>query len=244
MNEEQVRAWARRIGAKMRSVGFNCSLGPVLDLADSGVMHEMHRSMGADPVTVARLGRAFAAGLLEEGVMPIGKHFPGYGSLGGNSDHALVIADRSAQEIAEQSAPFVAAGDLLAGVMLANVGFHAYDSVPAILSPKLLASAHLNGWVTMTDDLSIRTLAEVTGGDPVEVVRRAFLAGNDILLTTAPVDWKGVDIRREILELVRSRPELVRQVDESVIRILRVKERTGLLDPFRDELRVAEAPAR
>lgn len=251
MSEKEVQAWGRRIGAGMRSVGFNCSLGPVLDLADRGLMYESGRSMGADPNAVARLGRAFAMGLIQEGVLPIGKHFPGYGPLGANSDHTLIIARRSPQEIAEQSVPFVAAGDLLAGVMLANVGFEAYDGVPAIFSPKLLASAHLNGWMTVTDDLAIPILAEAAGGSPEEVIRRAFLAGNDILLTTSPVDWgKSIDARKVLLELVRGNPELERQLDASVLRVLRVKERAGLLERFRNTVwsmpaqRAERAPSR
>jgi beta-N-acetylhexosaminidase len=114
--------------------------------------------------------------------------------------------------------------------MLANVGFAAYGGVPAILSPELVARAHLSGWLAVTDDLAVPSLLLATGGDPRELVRRAFLAGNDLLLTTAPVEWeKGVDPRAVLVELVRGDARLGARLDESVLRILKAKVRLGLL---------------
>lgn len=226
----EAEAWGRRAGLDMVALGLNTSLGPVFDLADRGFMHETKRALGADPTRVARLGRAFARGLASAGVIAIGKHYPGYGQEPGSSDKALLIVDRDPQEIARQQAAFVAAGEALGGVMLANVGFKAYGGVPAILSPEIVARAHLSDWLTVTDDLAVPSLLQATGGDPRELVRRAFLAGNDLLLTTAPVDWeKGVDPRAVVAELVRSDPKLASRLDESVLRVLRVKVRHGLL---------------
>jgi beta-N-acetylhexosaminidase len=223
-------AWGRRAGLDMKALGLNTSLGPVFDLADRGFMHDTKRAMGADPVRVARLGRAFARGLASAGVVAIGKHYPGYGPEPGSSDKALLIVDREPQEIARQQAAFVAAGDALGGVMLANVGFAAYGGVPAILSPEIVARAHLQDWLAVTDDLAIPSLLLATHGDAGELIRRAFLAGNDLLLTTAPVDWeKGIDPRAAVLQLIRQDPRLVARLDESVLRILRVKARYGLL---------------
>jgi beta-N-acetylhexosaminidase len=232
MGEEgrwEAEAWGRRAGLDLRGIGVNVSLGPVLDLADRGFMAEAGRSLGTDPVRVARLARAFARGLASAGVLAIGKHYPGYGPVEGSSDKALVLVERSQQEIARHQAAFVAASDDLAGVMLANVAFAAYGGVPAILSPELVARAHLSGFLTVTDDLAVPSLLAATGGDAAELWRRAFLAGNDLLLTTAPVAWLDrPDPRRVLAELVRSRPELVPRLDESVRRVLAAKARAGL----------------
>ena len=139
---------------------------------------------------------------------------------------------RSRQEIARHQAAFVAAADVLAGVMLANVAFTTYGDVPAILSPELVARAHLSGFLTVTDDLAVPSLLEATGGDAAELWRRAFLAGNDLLLTTAPCDWPGhPDPRQVLVELLRARPELGPRLDESVRRVLAAKARAGLQAP-------------
>ncbi len=246
MGEEgawEAEAWGRRAGLDLVALGVNTSLGPVFDVADSGFMHETGRSLGADPVRVARLGRALARGLASAGVVAIGKHYPGYGAADGSSDKSLLVVDRSAQEIARQQAAFVAAADPLAGVMLANVGYAAYGGAPAVFSPEIVARAHLSGFVAMTDDLSVPGLLSAAGGDPREVVRRAFLAGNDLLLTTAPVDWgKGVDPRAVLVEAVRARPDLAARLDQAVLRVLRVKARAGILGGA-GQLAEADAPA-
>jgi beta-N-acetylhexosaminidase len=226
----EAEAWGRRAGLDMMALGLNTSLGPVFDLADRGFMHDTKRAIGADPARVARLGGAFARGLASAGVIAIGKHYPGYGPEAGSSDKALLIVDRPAQEIARQQAAFVAAGEALGGVMLANVGFKAYGGVPAILSAELVARAHLSGWLAVTDDLAVPSLLQATDGDPRALVRRAFLAGNDLLLTTAPVGWeRGIDPRAVIAGLVRSDPRLEARLDESVLRVLKAKVRHGLL---------------
>jgi beta-N-acetylhexosaminidase len=234
MGEEggwEAEAWGRRAGLDLKALGVNVSLGPVLDLADHGFMAETGRSLGTDPVRVARLARSFARGLSSAGILPIGKHYPGYGPVAGSSDKALLVVERSPQEIARHQAAFVAAGDDLAGVMLANVAFSAYGGVPAILSPELVARAHLSGFLTVTDDLAVPSLLLATGGDRAELWRRAFLAGNDLLLTTAPAAWLDMPDPRQVLaELLRARPELGPRLDESVRRVLLAKARAGL--PF------------
>ncbi len=78
------------IGADCASCGFDVVCAPVLDLAYPGA-HDVigDRAFGPDPVVVARLGRAMAAGLLAAGVQPVGKHAPGHGRARVDSHLAL-----------------------------------------------------------------------------------------------------------------------------------------------------------
>lgn len=227
---EEARRWGAAVGRGMRSLEFHLALAPVLDVADRGVMYDDGRTFGADAAAVARLGAAYVEGLRSEGVAAVGKHWPGYGNLAENTDHHFVVTTRSAAQVQAQTEPFRAIGAQLSAVMLANVGFDSYGGVPAILSPELVEQAHAAGWLTITDDLAIPMLAQATGGEVDEVVRRAFLAGNDILLTTAPVDWdKAVDYHGLIEALVEQDPALVERVDRSVRRVLTLKAQLGLL---------------
>jgi len=225
----EAEAWGRRAGLDLKALGVNMSLGPVLDLADTGFMADTGRSLGSDAVRVARLARAFARGLGSAGVLAIGKHYPGYGPEPGSSDRALIVIDRSRQEIARHQAAFVAAADDLNGVMMANVAFRAYGGVPAVLAPELVAGAHLSGFLTVTDDLTVPSLRLADPGGLAGLWRRAFLAGNDLLLSTAPVGWGDFpDAPRLLAELVRVQPDLLPRLDESVRRVLRAKARAGL----------------
>ena len=228
----EVEAWGYQVGMAMRDIGLNMNLAPVLDVASSGHMFDDGRSFSGDPDVVVAKGRAYAAGLNRAGVIPIAKHFPGYGNLAGDSDHALVVADYSRELIQSYVDVFEAANGTMGGVMMANVGYTPYGGKPAVLTPELVALAqHHHGWLTITDDLAIGVLAQATDGDKEEVLRQAFLAGNDLLLTTAPPDWDdGIDYIGVLTAMVEADPSLRERLDASVRRVLQLKERMGLLE--------------
>jgi len=227
----EVWQWGVRVGLAMRQVGLNVNLAPVLDVAERGHMARNGRSFGGDRALVAKKAGAYAKGLLEQGVMPIGKHFPGYGDLEGDSDHALVTTDWPKERVLEEISTFEAAQQVLGGVMLANVIYPSFENTPAILSPALVSEAHARGWLTITDDLSIQLLADAIGGTGEEVLVKAFLAGNDILLTTAPPDWaKGLDYLGILTRTAEASPENQALLAQSCARVLRLKDRMGLLE--------------
>ena len=231
MEDAEVKRWGRRVGEAMKAVGLNLNLAPVLDVAPSGHMERNGRSFSGDPDVVVRKSVAYSRGLLEAGVVPIGKHFPGYGDTDGDSDHALVTSDWPRERVFAEAGVFVRAKESLGGVMLANVVYAAVADKPAILSSKLVARAHEQDWLAGTDDISIAMLAEAIGGTSEDVLVQSFMAGNDLLLTTAPPDWnKGIDYIGILSRLAERDPAAKKQLDESCRRVLRLKDRMGLLD--------------
>jgi beta-N-acetylhexosaminidase len=90
---------------------------------------------------------------------------------------------------------------------------------------------HQRDWLAVTDDLAIGALAEAAGGSSEAVLVQAFLAGNDLLLTTAPPDWdRGLDVIGVLTRLAGSDPAARARLDQSCRRVLRLKDRMGLLD--------------
>ena len=231
LSDEEVERWGQTVGASMREIGLNMNLAPVYDIATRGHMFDNGRAFSGDPAVAAAKANAFSRGLLRSGVVPIGKHYPGYGSLSGDSDHALVTADWTLEELGKQSNVFHAGDAWLGGVMMSNVAYTAYGPRPAILNPTLVGMAHARGWMTMTDDVSVKVLADAVGGTSEDVLREAFLAGNDLLLTTAPPDWaKGLDYVGILVGLVEAEPSRKAQLDESCRRVLKLKDRLGMLE--------------
>jgi len=227
----EVKRWGRRVGEAMRSVGLNLNLAPVFDVAPSGHMERNGRSFSGDPEIVVQKGVAYSRGLLEAGVVPIGKHFPGYGDTEADSDHFLATSDWPQERVFAEADIFVRAKEQLGGVMLSNVIYSAVDDKPAILSSKLVARVHQHDWLAVTDDISIALLAESIEGTSEDVLTQAFFAGNDLLLTTAPPDWnKGIDYIGILTRLSQKDPAAKKQLDESCRRVLRLKDRMGLLD--------------
>jgi len=231
LEEAEVKRWGRKVGDAMKSIGLNLNLAPVLDVAPSGHMERNGRSFSGDRDTVVKKAMAYSRGLLEAGVVPIGKHYPGYGDTDGDSDHALVTVDWPRERVLAEAETFVRAKEVLGGVMLANVAYAAVDERPAILSEKLVARAHESDWLAVTDDISIALLADAIGGTSEDVLVQSFKAGNDLLLTTAPPDWnKGLDYLGILTRLAESDPAMKKQLDDSCRRVLRLKDRMGLLD--------------
>ena len=231
MNDTEVQSVGKRIGSAMKDLGFNMNLAPVLDVSGSGHMARNGRAFSGNPENVLAKATAFARGLIEAGVVPIGKHYPGYGDAEGDSDHALVEVDVPVAKVNAHAAVFARASPYLGGVMMSNLVYPSVEKVPAILSATLVADAHRHGFLTMTDDISIGVLAEHSGGTSEEVLKKAFLAGNDLLLTTAPPDWdKGLDYIGLLEKFAAESPQSRKLADEACRRVLRLKDRMGLLE--------------
>ncbi len=231
LEDKEVEAWGTRVGKAMREVGLNLNLAPVFDVAPKGHMFRNGRAFSGDPEVVKQKATAFARGLARAGVAAIGKHFPGYGDLDADSDHERATVDWDEARVRAEASVFRSAGPILGGVMMSNIVYSKFGPRPAILEPALVSMAHENGWITVTDDVAIRALAEQIGAEREEVVRLAFLAGNDLILTTEPPDWSGgLDYFGILTRLAESDPKMASQLDAAVRRVLRLKDRLGLLD--------------
>src|ERR1700692_3199791 len=74
------RLGARLIAADLGTLGIDVDCAPLADVPVSGADPIIgDRAYGSAPDTVAALAGAFAAGLLEGGVLPVLKHLPGHG---------------------------------------------------------------------------------------------------------------------------------------------------------------------
>ena len=174
------------MAAELRAVGVDLSFAPVLDLGlgQSAVIGE--RAFHRDPETVVDLASAYIAGMREAGMAAVGKHFPGHGSVGGDSHIEIPINDRPYADIARADlVPFarLARADL-DGIMPAHIVYPQVDDRPAGFSPvwlkRVLRTALGFDGVVVCDDLSMAGAAGA-GGYP-DRARAALEAGCDMLL--------------------------------------------------------------
>jgi beta-N-acetylhexosaminidase len=169
------------IGQDCADAGFDVAAAPVLDLSFPGA-HDVigDRAFAADPVRVARLGRAVAAGLLAGGIQPVAKHAPGHGRA--RADSHLELPRVDAPDLSADFLPFALNTDI-PWAMTAHILYTALDPKrPATLSPDVIGSVIRNrigfGGVLVTDDLAMRALS----GQPGELALAALAAGCDIAL--------------------------------------------------------------
>ncbi len=187
------RAWlsGALIGLDCAAAGFNVAAAPVLDLSVPAA-HDVigDRAFHQDPVVIARLGRAFAEGLLAAGVQPVGKHAPGHGRA--RVDSHLSLPTVEANHLDADILPFARNADL-PWMMTAHIVYPAFDpDRPATLSPLVIDQIirrriGFQG-VLVTDDLAMKAL----NGEPADLALQALEAGCDLALycsgTYAPTE--------------------------------------------------------
>ena len=189
-DETLARRAGRKLGSDLRGLGVGLDFAPVLDLAlepRNTVIGA--RAFGTDPELVATLGIAFARGLMEAGVVPVVKHFPGHGATEIDSHLALPSVTVDARTWRERDArPFARAVDAgLPAVMTAHVLLEAFDAGrPATLSPAIVqgllrTELGFEG-VVFSDDLEMNAIAATVGVANAAV--GAIAAGVDCVIVS------------------------------------------------------------
>lgn len=172
------------LGKEMAACGLDLTFAPVLDVDGGASTVIGDRSFSSDPDIVTRLGGAFIQGLHEAGMVAVGKHFPGHGSVAADSHHELPVDDRPLNVLhGHDLRPFAELASHLDGIMPAHVVYPAFDARPAGFSPfwlgMLRESLGFKG-VIFSDDLSMVGASQA--GAPGERALAALAAGCDILL--------------------------------------------------------------
>ncbi|POX64843.1 beta-N-acetylhexosaminidase [Streptomyces sp. Ru62] len=237
-SRSDARALGRISGAELRAMGVNQDYSPDADVNVNPANPVIGvRSFGADPEAVAGLVAAEVKGYQAAGVAATAKHFPGHGDTAVDSHYGFPVITHSRELWEELDAvPFRAA--IRAGIdsiMTAHIQFPALDDSgdPATLSRPILTGI-LRGelgydGVVITDSLGMQGVRTKYGDDRVPVL--ALKAGVDQLLNPPSLDvaWKAV------LRAVREGELTEARLDESILRILRLKARRGLFDrPWAD----------
>jgi beta-N-acetylhexosaminidase len=204
----QLRALARAVARELAALGFTMNYAPILDVLsnpDNPVIGD--RAFGRLPQTATERGLVFAEGLLEGGILPCGKHFPGHGDTQVDSHHALPVLHASREVLnARELVPFRAAALAnLPALMTAHVVLTALDANgPATLSQPILqgllrTELGFRGAV-LSDDLEMKALS----GDAGELAVQAIAAGCDVLLICRSEDAQETAIAAVATESERS----------------------------------------
>ncbi|MFF3464359.1 glycoside hydrolase family 3 protein [Streptomyces sp. NPDC002619] len=227
------RTLGRISGAELRAIGINQDYSPDADVNVNPANPVIGvRSIGADPQAVAGLVAAEVKGYQGSRVAATAKHFPGHGDTAVDSHYGFPVITHS-REVWESldAVPFRAA--IRAGIdsiMTAHIQFPALDDSgdPATLSHPILTGIlreelGYDGCV-VTDSLGMEGVRTKYGDDRVPVL--ALKAGVDQLLNPPNLDvsWNAV------LAAVRSGELTEARLDESILRVLRLKDRLGLFD--------------
>ncbi|MFB8115609.1 glycoside hydrolase family 3 protein [Streptomyces sp. NPDC055962] len=230
------RTAGRIAGAELAALGINQNYAPDADVNVNPANPVIGvRSFGSDPDSVAGMVTAQVKGYQSSGVASTAKHFPGHGDTSTDSHTGLPVISHTREQWAELDAPpfraAVAAG--IDSIMTAHIVVPALDPSedPATLSHPILTGILREelGYdgVVVTDALGMEGVRTKYGDERVPVL--ALLAGVDQLLNPPDlkVAWNAV------LNAVRSGEISEARIEESILRILRLKTKLGLFrDPY------------
>lgn len=176
------------MGEELEALGFNLDYAPCVDVWTNPLNTVIgDRAFGRDVETVSRMAGAFQWGLIQAGLVPCAKHFPGHGDTELDSHHALPVISHPLERLQQvELEPFrrlIRAEVPM--IMTAHVLVPAVDDRrPATLSNAwitgTLRRAMKFGGVIISDDLEMKAVADRY---PVEeLVERGLHAGLDILM--------------------------------------------------------------
>lgn len=184
--EGAIRRTGRSTAKALEGLGVDVDLAPVADVpgVPGSFIAAMDRGFSTSPTRAAKSVTAFAAGLLDGGVAPTLKHFPGLGLASTSTDEAAVRVAAPEEALAPGLVPYrraIAAG-VAPVVMVSNAAYGAYGGQIAAWSPRVLSTLTGLGFtgVTITDALEpLARTHRVTLG---QAALRAARAGVDLLL--------------------------------------------------------------
>ncbi|MFW2439872.1 MAG: beta-N-acetylhexosaminidase [Arenicellales bacterium] len=174
------------MAAELLELGVDFSFAPIADL-ETGVSDVIgDRAFHSQPGIAAELALSFMLGMRKAGMAATAKHFPGHGSVQGDSHHMIPVDERSFQQLSDNDlVPFrVMIASAVEGIMTAHVIYPQMDDQPPTFSnywlKQVLRKELGYTGLIFSDDLSMAG-AKMAGG-PYARAKAAMDAGCDVIL--------------------------------------------------------------
>ncbi|MDB5748368.1 MAG: beta-glucosidase [Massilia sp.] len=233
---------------EMRARGANLALAPVVDVARDPRWGRIEETYGEDPHLCGVMGKAAVIGfsgdtlpLAPDKVHATLKHMTGHGQPeSGTNIGPANVGERTLRE--DFFPPFekIIRETKIAAVM---PSYNEIDGLPSHANRWLLTDVLRKEWgfkgVTVSDYMAVNELITRHSlvATPKEAALRAIKAGVDIE-TPDPLGYLA------LAELVREKKISVKEIDDSVRRILKLKFDAGLFEnPYADAARAGERTA-
>lgn len=252
-NPEYAKLAGEIIGSELEALGINVNFAPSVDVNNNPKNPVIGlRSFSSDPNIVSEFGLGYIDGIKEHNVAVAAKHFPGHGDTDVDSHYGLPVVDKSIDELMDNElVPFKAAMDADTDmIMTAHIQFPQLETeskvsdedgsdilLPATLSPAILTDLvrdemEYDG-IVITDALNMEAITNNFGEVETSILSKK--AGADILLM--PVIIRSNDdlvlldeVIKGLVDAVESEDIPMENIDNSVHRILTLKEELGLLN--------------
>lgn len=219
------------ISSVLKNSGINVNFAPCVDLSlnsESSIISKRERCFGSTSTQVIKHAEAYTIGHKANNILTACKHFPGHGSAAGDTHAGFV--DVTETWVADEIEPYkyLIDRDLCPIIMTSHIFNGNFDTTyPATISKKtidvLRNELGFNG-IVISDDMQMRAISDHYSLK--ESLKLGLEAGLDVFCFGNNHLKEQIDLSdaiNAIYDLVENNEISEQRIDESVKRILKVK---------------------
>lgn len=235
LNSKKVTKYlGQAYGSLLKDLNISSNLAPVVDIkSDKNLDFISNRSYGSNSNMVTNMSFEFSKGLLESGVIPTLKHFPGIGGIQTDSHKKTASKTAKLKELLQSDwKPYQvhAKAKIPFFVMTSHTNFTLDNKNLGVVTYSKEAIDHLRkitspSQVAITDDLEMQGAKLKKSFQ--ESALESFMAGHDLIL----IGWAGSKLSKTLNFFYENRknPLFKNRLNESLKRIYGMKEKTKYL---------------
>lgn len=250
-NENNAYKAGEIIGKELKAIGINMNFSPVVDvnMNPSNPIIGI-RSFSDSPEMVSKYGKSMMNGLKDSGIITTLKHFPGEGDSDKNLEKNRGNIDKSLSDLENSELiPYIelikndAEVIMTSHISYSNIEDKTYIStgdgatytLPATLSKKIITdilrgNLKYNG-IVITDAMNMKAITD--NFDPIDARVKAINAGVNIILEVLkPSELNNIGDTITTLASKIGTEINEENVNNSVRRILKLKDKYGLLNEY------------
>jgi len=231
-NGDLISSNANITGRMLFETGININFAPVLDVCDDDKSKVLYkRCFYGDVSRVSENGARYVNGMKKTGVISVVKHFPGHGISKMDSHFITPVVGDYNKVIDTHILPFERA--IKEGVDALMVGHLVIrkltNGMPASISSKFIKEYIRDRYkfdgLVITDEMNMLSRNILY---TFNYLKKAFVAGSDIILIK--IKDRGNGIIDKCIKLTLNNPEYEKMLDESVSRIIKIKNKYNVSD--------------
>ncbi|MFD3158158.1 beta-N-acetylhexosaminidase [Haloimpatiens sp. FM7330] len=218
---------------QLKAFGLNMNFAPVLDIFSNPKNTVIgDRAFGKNPGIVKELSIPNMKGMQSEGIISVVKHFPGHGDTREDSHLKLPIINHDLSRLDKfELVPFKAAIEnncdavMVAHILIPHLDKNNPSSLSKSVVTDLLRKKLGFDGVVITDDINMGAISKNYGIEKAAV--KAVEAGCDLVLICRNYTQQLKAIE-ELKNVVKQGKITEKRIDESVYRILKLKNKYNL----------------
>lgn|SRR5574344_107959 len=222
----------KQITNDLKELGFNMNFAPVLDV-NSNPQNPIigERAFSNKAIAVENAGKVVLQTYIRNGIIPVGKHFPGHGDTNTDSHLELPFVDLGLNELKDiHIRPFeTAIKDNIPAIMISHVHYKCFDKekTPATLSTSVLSylqnELSFKGLV-ISDDMVMGALKDY---DKFEACKKSIYAGMSMFIFRK-IDKNLTNLLQKLEDFAQKNDDFAQKIDKNFEKIIKIKQKFNL----------------